>query len=461
MALFVSVRPVVCLIALAVLPAGVVRVAAQAVPPRPLGAELPAWRAAGDEREMRIENPTGQVTLREALALALMHSPDLAAFAWETRAREARLLQAGLLPNPVFSVQAEDLGRSTDAASGRGLLQPQATIQLSQLIELGGKRAARQRLAQSHQQLAEWDFEAARLDVLTRVSQAFVGVLANQQTLALAEEAMRLGDEMRQIVATRVEAGVVSPIEQTRAEVALATLRIDVERARRALDAERLRLALLWGGSNAQFAAAVGELTTPAMLPPLSALMERLAANPDLERWVAETSQRQAALALERSRRTPEVTVHAGYRRFTTIDTNALLIGASIPLPFFDRNQGAIREAADRVGKAGEEQRAAEARVRAALGESYRALATAHDEAEAISVQLLPGARATFDAVSEGYRLGRFAYLDVLDAQRTLLTANSQYLRALSDYHHAIVDVERLIGMPLSMVPATGSAVVK
>ncbi|MBA3948799.1 MAG: TolC family protein, partial [Acidobacteria bacterium] len=103
---------------------------------------------------MRIENPTGQVTLREALALALMHSPDLAAFAWEVRAREARVLQAGLLPNPVFSVQAEDLGGSTDAASGQGLLQPQATIQLSQLIELGGKRAARQRLAESHQQLA-------------------------------------------------------------------------------------------------------------------------------------------------------------------------------------------------------------------------------------------------------------------------------------------------------------------
>ena len=48
--------------------------------------------------------------------------------------------------------------------------------------------------------------------------------------------------------------------------------------------------------------------------------------------------------------------------------------------------------------------------------------------------------------VSEGYRLGRFGLLDVLDSQRTLFGARYEYLRATTDYHKAVVDVERLIG---------------
>ena len=59
---------------------------------------------------------------------------------------------------------------------------------------------------------------------------------------------------------------------------------------------------------------------------------------------------------------------------------------------------------------------------------------------------MLPGARSAFDAVSEGYRLGRFGLLDVLDSQRTLFEARHEYLRAATDYHKAVVDVERLIG---------------
>jgi len=66
---------------------------------------------------------------------------------------------------------------------------------------------------------------------------------------------------------------------------------------------------------------------------------------------------------------------------------------------------------------------------------------------------VLPGAQQTFDAISEGYRLGRFGFLDVLDAQRTLIDAGSQYLRALSDYYKAVANVERLIGAPLPAPP--------
>ncbi|MDB5879537.1 MAG: hypothetical protein JWQ41_2951, partial [Variovorax sp.] len=49
-------------------------------------------------------------------------------------------------------------------------------------------------------------------------------------------------------------------------------------------------------------------------------------------------------------------------------------------------------------------------------------------------------------AATTGFEFGKFAYLDVLDAQRTLLLARSQYLRALAEVHRAATDLDRLLG---------------
>lgn len=428
----------------------------QAVAPRPLGNDLPVYRPSDDRSgtaDVRaVENPTGPISLRDALALALMQSPELAVFAWELRAREARILQAGRPPNPVITTLVQDLGGRTGFTGAADPIQTQTTIELSQLIELGGKRAARQRLAATSRDLAAWDYETARIDVLTRVTRAYLDVLASQETVALAERTNSVIEEVQQSVALRVAAGVVSPIEETKAGVALAAVRIESDRARRTLDADRRRLAALWGSNAPRFRLVVGDLATPPPVPTFAALQEQLSQNPELARWAAEVAQRQAALAVERSKRVPDLALIGGYRRYPEVDSHAFVIGASVQLPLFDRSRGAIQEARDRVSKAYEEQRAAQARVTAMLAEAYRALSSAKDEVTALAANVLPGSRSAFDAVGEGYRLGKFGYLDVLDAQRTLVSAGAQYLRALAEHHKAAVDVERLIGAPLNVI---------
>ncbi len=425
------------------------------VVPRPIAPDVPVYRPApgdpGRADAPSFDEPVAALSLRDAVSLALLHSPELAAFAWEVRAREARILQAGRPPNPTATVLAEDLGASGEP-QGAALqpVQPQVTIQLSQLIELGGKRAARQDLAILNRDLAAWDYETARIDVLTRVTRAFVDALAAQEALALASETLKIVEQTQQTVGARVTAGSVSPIEQTRADVALASARVESIRAARIAEASRSRLATFWGRNTARFTTLAGDLDSIPALPSLTDLRERLVANPALARWAVEVAQRRAAVAIEQARHVPDVSVSAGYRRFTHINSNAFVIGATISLPIFDRNQGGIAEAGSRLSKAHEERRAAEMRVSAALVEAYRALASAHAEVTALRADVLPGSRQAFEAVDEGYRLGRFGYLDVLDAQRTLVTAGGQYLRALTDYHHAVADVEQLTGAPIA-----------
>jgi cobalt-zinc-cadmium efflux system outer membrane protein len=325
------------------------------------------------------------------------------------------------------------------------------------LIELGGKRAARQTLAGLDRELAEWDFETARIDVLTRVTSAFLDVLVSQQAVALAERTRVLVEQVDQTVRSRVEAGVVSPIEQTKAGVAAAMTRIEEQRARRALAADRSALAALWG-QPAVFELAEGEVQSVPELPSFDALVERVAQNPEVARWTTEIARRDSARALEAARGVPDITVNAGYRRFTAADSNAFVVGASIPLPLRDRNQAGVEAAVRRVAQAREAERAARTRITASLAAAYRDLAVAHDEAALLASDVLPGARAAFASIEEGYRLGRFGYLEVLDAQRTLVSAEVQNLRAIAGVHKAVVQIERLTGIPFADAGSTSPA---
>jgi cobalt-zinc-cadmium efflux system outer membrane protein len=392
------------------------------------------------------DEPTGTLVLPQVLALALTQNPELAAFSWETRAREAAALQASFFPNPTFGANAANFGNR----SVQGFDGDVVTLELSQLIELGGKRAARTEAAALTKELADWDYESKRIDVLSQVSQAFIEVLSAQQHLALAQQTQELAKQMMVTTSARVQAGKVSPVEETKAKTALASVQIELMRAQRELEAARKHLAASWGSTAPRFDKVAGDLNTIQSLPSLESLFQRLANNPDLARWTTEITQRQALITMEKSKAVPDVTATLGASKFLMPDDYALVVGFSIPLPIFNRNQGGILEAEHRLTKAEEDRRSAEVRIATALNTAYQRLSADHAEVSALRQEVLPGAQSAYDAAREGYRLGKFGFLDVLDAQRTLFGAKNQYLLALADYHKSLIEVERLIGGSLN-----------
>lgn len=410
---------------------------------RSLDSDIPSFRFSANKsdtaQEPKMEEPAGNITLRQALAQALMKNPSLKSFFWEARALEATILQAGLIPNlEVKATTTEDLGVGAQA---------QQTILLSQLIELGEKRSKRVQAASTTHTLAGWDYETKRIGVITETYQAFIDVLSAQKRAALAEDMVRLAEQVVEIVSNRVKAGKVSPVENSKTGIALSLARIEVERANRELEASRVRLVGTWGGAKPLFKSAEGDIETIAPIPSLDRLTLYLSQNPELARWSTEISQRRAMIALEEAKAIPNITVSGGYQTAGTVSNSpAFVAGVSIPLPIFDRNQGKILEARHRLAKGEEEKKAAETRVNNLLSQTYRALSTAHAEATALKSNILPRTQSTFDAVNEGYRLGKFALLDVLDAQRTLFDTRVRYLYSITAYHKAVADIEQLIG---------------
>jgi cobalt-zinc-cadmium efflux system outer membrane protein len=415
--------------------------------PRSLGHQFSTFQppakpeATSDVPE--ITEPTGVITLRQALALALMHNPELKAFSWDVRTSEARQLQSSLWPNPALEVEVEEIGGTGQRS---GFDAAETTIQLSQLIELGDKRSKRRRLASLERELAGLTYEAKRLDVCTEVTKAFIEVLVAQNRLGLAEELLHLSEELVDTVTKRVEAGKDSPLEKTKAAVALSNIKIQHQKTVQNLEFARKQLASTWAGKEPVFESVAGRLDSLSPIPSIDELADLAAQNPDITRWSQEIDQKKAALELEKAKAISDITLNGGLRRFNETDDNAIVFGVSIPVPISDRNQAGKLTAAYNLARAREEQRAALTRIQMELVKSYQALASAHTEAAELDKNVLRGAESVFEASKTGYTQGKLDYLNVLDAQRTLFKAKAQYIDALASYHTAKADVERLIG---------------
>ncbi len=419
--------------------------------PRPGGNDMPAYRAperpsASADKKAEVSDPTGAVSLRHVLSLALLRSPQLATYSWETRAAEARVLQAGLLPNPELEAEVGEFG----GRDGRkGFDGAETSIRLSQLLELGGQRGKRVRVAELERSLAGWDYEAKRLDVLAEAATAFVVLLAAQEQVALAERLHSLAEAEWKIAAERVKFGKAPPLEELQAKAASATAQVRVGQAKREVEAARVRLAATWGGRSATFEKAVGLLRSVEDVASFDELVKLLPQTPEIARWATEMERRRAILAQERAKGIPSPSLSAGATRFQETDDYAFGLGLSVPLPIFDRNQGGRREALYGVAKAEKEREAEEVRIAAAFSDAYQTLASAIGQARGLEKEVLPAAQAAFDAANEGYRQGKFGYLEVLNARRALFDAEEQMLGILTSYHTTKVALERLLGQGL------------
>jgi len=395
------------------------------------------------------DDPTGTITLRDAVALALVNNPKLKAFSLDIRAAEARTLQAGLLPNPEIDLGIEEFGGTGGLA---GFDSSQTSIQIGQLIELADKRSKRTHLAALEKDLAELDFKSKRLDVMSDVARAFIDVLTAQEQLSLSKELVDLSEKAYSTVAERVRAGQDSPVEETKAKIALSNTRIEFERAGKELVSARYQLAAAWGSPNPAFEKVSGGFYEMSPAPSLEELAGLISQNPDMARWPAEKNKRRAALDLEKAKAASDIKLGGGIQYFDEGDDSAFILGLSIPMPLFDRNQGNIQEAMYMLAKTEEQRKAVETDLRAALAEASTKLSSSFNEITIMKNDILPLASSAFDATGQGYREGKFEYLMVLDSQRTFFEVRAKYIEALAGYHKARADVERLIGRDINSV---------
>ncbi|WP_440109448.1 TolC family protein [Acidovorax sp. BL-A-41-H1] len=405
----------------------------QGLPPGPAVGERAPQSAAAAAAE--------PLSLAKAIELALEGNPEVAAAKRQWEATEGQVLQGRSRPNPELAYSLEDTRSKTRTQSW----------QLNLPLELGGKRAARTKAAEKTREQAQAQLAELQATVRANVAAAYFDVLTAQERLVLARDSAALAKSSTDTVSKRVAAGKVSPVEESKARVAEAGVRVELAQAASEQRNALSRLFALLGRIDAPYTVLEGKAENLPSVPSLVDLQPLIASSPGVVLARIEVDRRKALTDLEQSKRVPDVTVSVGMQRSNETQRNVLLFGVSVPLPVFDRNQGNLLEALKLEDKARDELQAATVRLHSEVAQARERLSTITAEVQSLQQEVLPGAKSAYDAATIGFENGKFNFLEVLDAQRTYFTAKSQYLKALGEAHRAAADIDRLLGA--SMVP--------
>ncbi|HEY4366986.1 MAG TPA: TolC family protein [Steroidobacteraceae bacterium] len=399
------------------------------------------------------QSPRGEVTLAQAVALALRRNPDLLAGGYDVVAAEARLTQARLRPNPELDIEFENFSGSGERRGSDAL---ETTLSLGQVVELGGKRKLRQEVAQTEVDSVDVEQRVRELDVLSEVTRRFIDVVAAQEEVRFAAESLDLSQRTLDAISARVVAARSPESERSRAHIAFMRARLEAQRTESVLRGARVALASTWGAATAEFTAAKADLFDFGSVQNFEQLLALLRRNPNFLRLIADVRLRDAELRLAQVQSRPNLSLSLGIRRFNQDGDTALVAGFSMPLPLFDRNQGAIREAQARRTQSVLQQEAEFTRAAAILYTVYEEMQSVRAGYEVLRTEIQPQAKLALEQTQYGYERGRFSFLELIAAQRELVELRQAAIDAAADYHRLLAELERLTQEPVSVVGNDG-----
>jgi cobalt-zinc-cadmium efflux system outer membrane protein len=387
------------------------------------------------------------LSLRDALQRTLKSNPELSAYQYVLKAQDGRILQAGLKPNPTLSGSLENVLGTGEVRSFRSA---ELTISLSQLIELGGLRDKRVSVARGEREVLEVDGHARRLDVVAEAARRFVTVVSQQELHQLTHQAVALAEATAAAVDRRVKAAKSPLAEQERAQVALERARNDDAHAEHELLTARYELASSWGADKPDFEAVSADLYELPSITDYPSLLKSLESTPDFTRYLSEARLRESEITLALANRRPGIEVGVGLRRLQASGDTALMFSVAMPLPVYNRNQGAIAEARARREGVDADRQVALVRARTGLFGYYQELVDRRREVEVLGTKAVPSAESALKNTEYAYERGRYGYIEYVDAQRELLAVKRDRITAATQYHLTLIEIERLTGAALS-----------
>jgi outer membrane protein, heavy metal efflux system len=397
------------------------------------------------------------LTLPAARAAARQASPDLRAAREAVAAAAARERQAAALPNPTLAYGREQTSRG-------GQRNAQDVAQLEQPLEIGGQRGVRREAARLRGAAAAARLAVAEAQLDFDVARAYATAVAAERRATLAEQAAGAFTDAERVSDRRLAAGDVSgyAARRLRLEAArYASLRAEAALARRTA---RIALASLIGARADTLALPLtlgdSAVRAASSLPDADSLRAvAVRSRAELRAAVLEADAAAAEARLAARERIPSPTLAAGYKHERVEDgvtgssgasLSGFVAGISLPLPLFDRRQGAVEAATAETRRRQAETDALRVRVAREVDEAAESLRAVEAQVAALAPELGEGSRSAMRAVQAAYAEGEITLVEWLDAVRAYQEAESSYATLQAEAAVRRAALERAVGTPLT-----------
>ncbi len=410
------------------------------------------WRAFGDAQ------------LDALQAQAESSNPGLAAAAARVKAARALLGSAeadrSLQLNAQAGVTRQKLSAVEASQPDGTRLKPatvwQAGLGASYEVDLFQRVANGVRAAEADAQASEATMRSVRLALQADVAQAYYQVRTLDAVVDLLSRTLSLREQTLGLIEKRRKAGDVSELDLARAQADRATTRAELQAAQGERRRAEQALALLLGKTPSAFSLAAQPLPTDVAVPQVpaglpSALLER---RPDVAAAQARMMSANARVGQARSALFPALVLTAQGGQASTelsdlfaMSARSWLVSAVLNLPIIDggRNRAAITRSEAALDESVADYRQSVLQAFGDVEGQLSGLSSTREQAGSVD-EALGAARRSADLADKRYRAGEDSYLTLIDAQRSLLSAERQAVQLRGAWVGQTVALVRALG---------------
>lgn len=374
------------------------------------------WAILG-QATVRAAEPIPGQDLASVRAWLIVHNPQLRALQADREAAEARVLPAGALPDPMFSLSLR--GIDPDHPSLAPANVDSTTYAVRQTFPLWGKRALARDVAREQAQATGYERDAGELELLARAEDAYVRYWHAREAVVVIDRMIGLVRQVEEIAGVRYALGMAAQQDSIRAQVEQTTLQQGrIERLAARNEATASLNALLGRRADAPLAEPIAAPTLAVADTSLTEALSRLerGAHPELQASAAMAAAANRNVALERRNRYPDVTVGIGsMQRGNRIDGYELMVEVEIPFQQRARRERE-REASQREEAALARSDAARDDLEGRLGTAWARWSSARERRQLTEKTLLPQSEANFKSAMASYQVGEVDFGTLLAA---------------------------------------------
>ena len=399
-------------------------------PPHPASEQLPPPGPPQPEQEL---------TVGVLEAISMMENPSIARYASLVEAAKGNWLQVGLKRNPTTGYEGQQLG-SGGRAEQHGVFVEQEVVR-------GGKLRVNREVAAQEIGRANHQLSAQRQRVVTDVHIAFYQALIAQRQEQLTNQlAINAGQNLTASEALFMQKEV-GKLDVLQAKLEVRNVQILVVNARNRRAASWQSLATVVGRPHWAMQNLAGNLDAVPQHNWHQSLERLLGNSPEIA--VAMTDIERARWQAERARieKTPNIT----FRGLVNVVDNGIdgdpdgSVMVGLPLPIWNRNQGALIQAQHQAAAAERALQQLELSLQNRLAPVFERYSNALNQVKEYRETILPAAQETLELSRQLYQAGEAGFINLLTAQRTYSQTNLAYLEALRELRTAAAEIEGLL----------------
>lgn len=393
--------------------------------------------------QVSVEEIDTLVSIEQAFRLVKENNPELKVRLSDIKAKKALFKQAGVLINPEIAVEVENVFGSGDLP---GFDSAELSLMVGQTIELGGKRKTRKSAAQIEYEITKLAADIVEIELAGKLKQLWIDILVLQEKHSYLKENEMLDQEMVQVISKKVKIGNTSPIEKTKAEISLERAKLDLRAGEIALANQIRKLGLLWGNNDIKLSKIDSSLKFPEKPRKIRFYTEQKNNNLQLKLMQQVLALKSNEVRIEKSMGSPDLGIEGGLKHDNGSRNLSFQGGVSIPLMVFDQNKGNIDSATFVEQQMETENEKINNELDVQIHTAHSHLQLAYQKVIQLKQVILPMATSSFEGVNAGYLKGKFGFLDVIDAKRTLFETKNQTIDAIAEYYSHLIELDQLVG---------------